>query len=123
MTGLGRFDVVIDLAGSLSLHDLRTITTRDGTIALVGGIADRGGRLLGPGTQVLAGMLLDRLVAPRIVAVRADASADHLAELVTLLDDGTLRVPVERTMSFADVPAALAHGERRHTRGKVVITG
>ncbi len=122
VAALGPFDVVVDIAGSLSLHDLRKMTTRDGTIALVGGIAGGGGRLLGPATQIFAGALLGRLVSQRIMAVRAAAAADDLADLVALLDDGTLRVPVERTFAFADVPAALAHGETRRTSGKVVVT-
>lgn len=123
VTALNPHDVVIDMAGSLSLRDLQRLASNDGTIALVGGIAGRGGRLLGPATQIGDALLLNPFFAPRFAPVLAEVTTDDLAELVTLLADGTLRVPIERTFAFPDIPAALAHGQRRHTSGKVVITG
>jgi NADPH:quinone reductase-like Zn-dependent oxidoreductase len=50
----------------------------------------------------------------------AGASAEVLGELAGLVAKGELEVPV-RTYPLADVRAAFADLERRHTRGKIVL--
>jgi NADPH:quinone reductase-like Zn-dependent oxidoreductase len=42
--------------------------------------------------------------------------------VVALAEAGTLRPVIERTVALADVPAAIDHMEREHTRGKLVVT-
>jgi NADPH:quinone reductase-like Zn-dependent oxidoreductase len=69
-----------------------------------------------------------RSLAPRDVAGvktagNSDAaSADVLAELVGLIVEGRLEVPIARAYRLADVRAAYRELEERHTRGKIVLT-
>lgn len=49
------------------------------------------------------------------------ANADDLGELVARLADGRLELPVAATFPLADVRAAYAELDRRHTRGKIVL--
>jgi NADPH:quinone reductase-like Zn-dependent oxidoreductase len=51
----------------------------------------------------------------------AAASADVLAELAALIDEGRLEVPIARAYPLDDVRAAFTELEQRHTRGKIVL--
>jgi NADPH:quinone reductase-like Zn-dependent oxidoreductase len=50
------------------------------------------------------------------------ASAEVLAELARLIDAGELEVPIARTFPLEQVRDAYTELERRHTRGKIVLT-
>jgi NADPH:quinone reductase-like Zn-dependent oxidoreductase len=51
----------------------------------------------------------------------AGASADVLAELAALVDEGRLEVPIARVYPLEDVRDAFRELEQRHTRGKIVL--
>jgi NADPH:quinone reductase-like Zn-dependent oxidoreductase len=51
----------------------------------------------------------------------AAASADVLAELAALIDEGRLEVPIARAYPLDDVRDAFRELEQRHTRGKIVL--
>jgi NADPH:quinone reductase-like Zn-dependent oxidoreductase len=51
----------------------------------------------------------------------AAASADVLAELVALVDEGKLEVPIAHVYPLDDVRDAFRKVEQRHTRGKIVL--
>jgi NADPH:quinone reductase-like Zn-dependent oxidoreductase len=52
----------------------------------------------------------------------AGASAEVLAELAGLIADGRLEVPIAKVYPLAEVRDAYRELERRHTRGKIVLT-
>jgi NADPH:quinone reductase-like Zn-dependent oxidoreductase len=52
----------------------------------------------------------------------AGASAAVLAELAGLIADGRLEVPIAKVYPLAEVRDAYRELERRHTRGKIVLT-
>jgi NADPH:quinone reductase-like Zn-dependent oxidoreductase len=54
-------------------------------------------------------------------ASAAGASADVLAELARLIDEGRLEVPIAKVYSLDDVRDAYRELEQRHTRGKIVL--
>ena len=49
------------------------------------------------------------------------AAPGRLAELVKLVDDGTIRVPATHTYRLEDAAAALQEQAGRHVRGKLVL--
>jgi NADPH:quinone reductase-like Zn-dependent oxidoreductase len=51
----------------------------------------------------------------------AAASAEVLAELAKLIDEGRLEVPIAKVYPLEDVRDAYRELERRHTRGKIVL--
>jgi NADPH:quinone reductase-like Zn-dependent oxidoreductase len=51
----------------------------------------------------------------------AGASAQTLAELAALIDEGALEVPIAATYPLDQVREAYAELERNHTRGKIVL--
>jgi NADPH:quinone reductase-like Zn-dependent oxidoreductase len=52
----------------------------------------------------------------------AGASAEVLAELARLIDEGALEIPIAATYPLAEVREAYTELERNHTRGKIVLT-
>jgi NADPH:quinone reductase-like Zn-dependent oxidoreductase len=52
----------------------------------------------------------------------AGASAQVLAELAKMIDEGELEIPIARVYPLDQVRDAYAELERRHTRGKIVLT-
>jgi NADPH:quinone reductase-like Zn-dependent oxidoreductase len=54
-------------------------------------------------------------------ASAAGASADVLAELARLIDEGRLEVPIAKVYALDDVRDAYRELEERHTRGKIVL--
>jgi NADPH:quinone reductase-like Zn-dependent oxidoreductase len=52
----------------------------------------------------------------------AGGSAEVLAELAGLIADGRLEVPIAKVYPLAEVRDAYRELERRHTRGKIVLT-
>jgi NADPH:quinone reductase-like Zn-dependent oxidoreductase len=55
-------------------------------------------------------------------AVASTSKKAHLAKLAALLDGGKVTPVIDRQYDFADIPAALAHQERGHSAGKVVVS-
>jgi NADPH:quinone reductase-like Zn-dependent oxidoreductase len=51
----------------------------------------------------------------------AGASADVLAQLAALIDEGALEIPIAATYPLEQVREAYAELERNHTRGKIVL--
>ena len=54
------------------------------------------------------------------IGVRPDQA--QLKEIAGLLEDGTFKVPLDKTYPLAEVGAAHSQIAERHTRGKVVLT-
>jgi NADPH:quinone reductase-like Zn-dependent oxidoreductase len=122
----GQEDHVRNL-GAEAVLDLATVGEVDGVLDLIGGdIATRAW-----GNVKYGGVLASTLGPPsganpsargaRAVPVFARTDGTQLAELGTLLDNGTVRVVVDRTFPLASAAAAheaLAAG----IQGKVVLT-
>ncbi|WP_313896132.1 NAD(P)-dependent alcohol dehydrogenase [Streptomyces sp. YIM 98790] len=118
-----RWDLLLDNVGDRPPARCRRALAPGGTLVMVGGISGHGGRLLGPATQVLRGMLAGRFVRRhRITAVRMRPGAEDLALLAGLADDKRVVPVIDRGYGFGELPEALRHLERRHARGKVVLT-
>ena len=116
--GAARYDLIFDNVEDRRLGDVRRALTPEGTL------------VLNSGTGAGGMAMMVRLVWPLVVSpfVRHDLrrflsmpNAADLAYLAALAGEGTLRPVVERTYPLAETPAAIAHVETRHARGKVVI--
>ena len=71
---------------------------------------------LGRGVSLKAFMLGDGLAKRTTAQVRA-----LYADLAAKLRDGVLRAPVDATYPIDDIKAALAHAQRGHRNGKVLV--
>jgi NADPH:quinone reductase-like Zn-dependent oxidoreductase len=111
-----RYDLIFQLAGTLSPLALRRLLLPTGTIVLCNG----DGRLGGLDRIALAAAA-SRFVSQRLVFFVAKQSDSDLATLKGLIEAGSIRPILDRTYPLVQTPEAIRYVEARHARGKVVI--
>ena len=117
----GPFDVILELVGAPNLpEDLDALAT-GGRIAVIG---------VGAGAKAEVNLLTLMAKRARILAStlrarpleqKADAARRVEANLLPLLEDGRLRLPVDRTFPMAEAAAAYEHFATGGKLGKVVL--
>ena len=109
------FDLVLDLVAHRSVFAYRRALNRGGRYRCVGGSV---GTLL----QVLtAGSVVGLLSGRSIGVLPVKEGPAHFRSLADLCVDGDLAIPIDRTFSLEEVPAALAYVGHGQALGKVVI--
>ena len=108
-----RWDVLLDCPAALSFDEARPLLADDGVMVSTQAIS----------TDVVRGALRAGLHVdgPAFTSVRTRVGND-LAHLVRLLDEGRLRVPLDRTFRLEEVHAAHAYARSSEVTGKVVLT-
>jgi NADPH:quinone reductase-like Zn-dependent oxidoreductase len=115
-----RHDLMLDIAGSRSLSELRRVLTPEATIVLVGGRMTYRG--LGP-LPHLGKMLLASLGRSQTVtSFVAQITKEDLDVLRELLEAGTVKPVIDKRYRLDQAADALAYLGEGHARGKVVIT-
>jgi NADPH:quinone reductase-like Zn-dependent oxidoreductase len=118
--GDGRYDVLLDVAGSRSWRDCTRVLEKEATLVVVGG--PKASRLLGPiGGLVwkkLGGLLSSRKAAFFI----AKFNKPDVEVLRELLESGKVRSVVDRRYELGEIVDALDYLGEGHARGKVVVT-
>jgi NADPH:quinone reductase-like Zn-dependent oxidoreductase len=110
-------DVVVDIAGTARLRDVRRVLRDGGTAVLVAGT---GGDVVGPIPRLLAAVALSRRRRRLLPLAASPKGAIHRA-LAELVERGDVRPAIERTYPLTEAGAALAHVDAGHTRGKIVV--
>ncbi|MGY0497811.1 NAD(P)-dependent alcohol dehydrogenase [Nocardia sp. FBN12] len=121
-TVTGRYDTVLDLAGTRTLRALLRLVEPTGTLVMSGGGNFDGGSWFGPVGLLARGQLARPFVKPAIRAPLAEQTPESLTELRGLIESGKLRPAVDRTYPLAETPAAIEYMETEHARAKIVIT-
>jgi NADPH:quinone reductase-like Zn-dependent oxidoreductase len=116
----GRYDVIIQVAGTHRATQLRRVLSPGGTLVQLSG--DSPNRWFGPLGRIIGGRLLSMVVRQTVTSFTVEPNRDDLDLLASLIDRGTLRTVLDRTYLLNEVPAALEHVETGRTRGKVAIT-
>jgi NADPH:quinone reductase-like Zn-dependent oxidoreductase len=104
------YDLIHDAVGNHSVGDLRRALAEGGKAAVSGfsgmakmlGVSLRGGK--------------------KIAMVKAKVTATDLNQLSQLIEAGKVRAAIDRSLPFAEIPAAVAYVEAGHARGKIVIS-
>ena len=117
--GLERYDVVLDIGGGQPLAKLRRLLTQTGTLALIG--AEGGNQWTGTMNRVLQAMLLAPFSRQRLVSVMNNENARDLEVLAKMIEQGSIKPVIDRTVSLADLPNAMRDLEAGRVRGKVVV--
>jgi NADPH:quinone reductase-like Zn-dependent oxidoreductase len=113
----GRYDVILQAAGTTSPGRLRRLLTRDGTLVLSSGQ----GRLNGI-DRIIKALATSPLVSQRLVTFVTRENRADLLTLRDLIEAGKVTPLIDRTYALADAPDAVRYVAAGHTRGKVVIT-
>ena len=118
--GSRRWDVILDIGGSLPLSRLRRALTPRGTLVLVGG--EGGGRWLGVVARLLRARLLSPFVGQNLRTFLSSENHEDMLVLAELAASGKLAPAIDRTYPLAVAPDAMRYLEEGHVRGKVAIT-
>ena len=115
--GQNRYDLIFQLAGTVSPAKLLRILTPTGTLVLSSGE----GRLSGL-DRIVKAYARAPFVSQRMVTWVANNSLDDLATLTELFESGKVTPVIDKSFDLSEGAAAMRYLEAGHTRGKVVIT-
>ncbi len=115
-----RYDVIIDMISSQDLRRCRRVLAPQGRFVWVGGPGpNRWFGPLRPALNVLAMPLVDR--GYRWILASKTYTAEDLATLAGLLEQGAFRPVIDRRYPLGDAVDAIRHLEKGHACGKIVI--
>jgi NADPH:quinone reductase-like Zn-dependent oxidoreductase len=118
--GERRFDVVLQLAGTAGASELRRILAPGGRLVMSSG--DSRGRVLGPFTRVIRGLLLNVVVRETIAPLTARWNARDLAVVAGLVEAGRIAPVIDSTYALEHAADAIRYLETGRARGKVIIS-
>ena len=116
--GEARYDLILDNVENHPLAAVRSVLTLEGTLVVNSGTGASGLRFYG---RLLKPMLLSPFVKHRLVRFLSMPTATDLGVLKDLVEAGTVRPVVDRTVPLEEVPAVLWRIAEGHQRGKVVV--
>ena len=116
--GEARYDLILDNVENHPLAAVRSVLTLEGTLVVNSGTGASGLRFYG---RLLKPMLLSPFVKHRLVRFLSMPNATDLGVLKDLVEAGTVRPVVDRTVPLEEVPAVLWRIAEGHQRGKVVV--
>ena len=105
----GKYDLVVDTHGNLSHQDYK----RMGKRGVMVGFTTMG--------QMMSVLLKRPFSKYPLSQFTATANTKDLETLAALIQQGKIRVHIEKTYPHTEIPAAIHHIEAMHTRGKVAM--
>lgn len=117
--GATRYDLILDNLENRSLSDCRRALEPEGMLILNSGSGAQGLALY---VRLIKPLVLAPFVRHRLRRYLSVPHHDDLVALKDLVEAGTLTPVIDRTYPLCETPRALAHIERGHARGKVVVT-
>lgn len=115
-----RYDLVLQLAGLLTVSDYRRILTPNGTLLMLAG--DSKGRWIGPVGRVIRALMLSPFVSQKLANFTVKPNSEDLQLLRKLIEAGDVTPVIDRTYPLNEIPDAIQYLEEGHTRGKNVVT-
>ena len=115
-----KYDLIFQLAGTLSPSECRGALTPKGTLVLSSG--ESNGRWIGPVERIVKALVLSPFVSQKMVSFTVKPNKEDLQFLRQLIETGKLAPVIDRTYPLAEVPEAIRYLEEGHPRGKVVIS-
>jgi len=109
-----KYDLILAVNGSYRLTDFRRALNTNGIMVMAGG------SLLQLGRQMLFGWLFS-IGGQKMHLLKAEPNTDDLSFLIKLVEDGRLKIVIDRTYPLAETAEAMKYANRGHALGKVVI--
>jgi len=115
-----RYDLIFDCVGNHSLSACRGVLNRSGILVMVG---ERSGRkVIGLLARLITAFVLSRLVSQKFVTFLARPNNRDLTIMRELMTAGKVTPVIDRRYTLGEVAEAIRYLERKHARGKVVVT-
>jgi NADPH:quinone reductase-like Zn-dependent oxidoreductase len=120
-----RYDLVLDIPGDPPFRRARRVIAPGGSYVLIGhdAFGARGHRWIGSLGTFAVQLLMSPFVGP-LHGFRGASGArtDDLGLLKALIDDGKLRVTVDRTFPLEEAGAAIEYLASGQARGRIFVT-
>jgi NADPH:quinone reductase-like Zn-dependent oxidoreductase len=117
--GAERYDIILECVGNKPFSECRRVLKPEGRYVIVGGGHDI--TMMTIMTSALKTLAASAISKQKAVMFIAKSSQQDLAFLAELIATGKMTSVIERTYRLEETPEALAHLERGHARGKVVV--
>ena len=114
-----KYDLIFQLAGTLSPSECRSALTPKGTLVLSSGESE--GRWIGPVDRVIKALVLSAFVSQKMASFTVKPNREDLQLLKQFIEEGTLTPVIDRTYPLAQVPEAIGYPRGTRSR-KVIIT-
>jgi NADPH:quinone reductase-like Zn-dependent oxidoreductase len=115
-----KYDLIFQLAGTLSPSECRSALTSNGTLLISSGESE--GSWIGPLDRVIKALVLSPFVSQKMASFTVKPNREDLQLLKQFIEDGTITPVIDRTYPLAEVPEAIGYLEEGHAQGKVVIS-
>jgi NADPH:quinone reductase-like Zn-dependent oxidoreductase len=117
--GAERYDIILECVGNHPFSECRRVLTPEGKYVIVGGGHDiTMTTIMASALKTLAASSISKQKA---IMFMAKSNQPDLAFLGELIATGKVTPVIERTYTLEETPEAVAHLERGHARGKLVI--
>jgi NADPH:quinone reductase-like Zn-dependent oxidoreductase len=117
--GAEQYDIILECVGNKPFSECRRVLKPEGRYVIVGGGHDI--TMVTIMTSALKTLAASAISKQKAVMFMAKSNQQDLAFLAELIATGKMTSVIERTYRLEETPEALAHLERGHARGKVVI--
>ena len=117
--GAERYDIILECVGNKPFSECRRVLKPEGRYVIVGGGHDI--TMMTIMTSALKTVAASSVSKQKAVMFMAKSSQQDLAFLAELIATGKMTSVTERTYRLEETSDALAHLERGHARGKVVV--
>lgn len=118
--GNERYDLILQLAGTLSPSECRRALTSKGTLLLSSG--DSSGRVIGPIGRVIKALVTSPFVSQRLTPFIMKPNQDDLQVLKEFIEAGKVTPVIDRTYQLSESADAMRYLETGRARGKIVIS-
>jgi NADPH:quinone reductase-like Zn-dependent oxidoreductase len=117
-----RYDVVMDNVANRDILDVRRILKPGGKHLIIGGGGPDANPWIGAVWAPLKGFVVSWFVDEDIAFFLSHVSAEDLATIAGLMEQGKVRTVIDRRYPLAEAAAAMRYLESGRARGKVVVT-
>jgi len=117
--GAERYDIILECVGNKPFSECRRVLTPEGRYVIVGGGHDiTMTTIMFSALKTLAASSVSKQKAVMFIA---KSNQEDLAFLAEMIATGKMTSVIERIYKLEETPEAVAHLERGHARGKLVI--
>jgi NADPH:quinone reductase-like Zn-dependent oxidoreductase len=116
----GRYDLILDVAGSKSWSELKRVLEPDGRLVIVGAPKSKG--ILGPLAHIMKLRLASVLGSRKAVFFISKVNKADMQTLRELLESGEVKPVVDRRYDLGEIADAFRYLGDGHAQGKIVVT-
>ncbi|MEY2479155.1 MAG: hypothetical protein QOI04_82 [Verrucomicrobiota bacterium] len=117
-----KYDVILDNVANHSLSENRKLLPANGKYVMIGGGSANQQGWIGEMGKPLKALIMKPFVSQQMGMMMAEMKQSDLKYFADQMQNGKLKVVIDRTYKLSEIQQAIAYVEEGHARGKVVIT-